>query len=197
MHIIILCFSKLFFLNLMKHNFIFYNNKRLFFNSSVKPTKNIIRKQFFSWIFSFIDKLYIIDFFCGSCVFGIQFYNSGSKKILNFDIKKENISNIYISLNNLNIYVNDKFLLYHFDSLNWIKKINILNFSLIILDPPYSFEKFEKFLLKIIEIKFLRRCLILFLETNLIFHLSCFSYDFFLIRKNVIGNVLFFLIKKI
>lgn len=180
----------------MSHNFILYNNKRLFFNSSVKPTKNIIRKQFFSWIFLFIEKLYVIDFFCGSCIFGIEFYNLGSKKILNFDIRKENISNVFISLNNLNIYVNGKFLLYQFDSLTWIKKINILNFSLVVLDPPYSFKKLENFLFKISRIKFLRKCLILFLETNFVFQLNCFTYDFFLIKKNIIGNVLFFLMKR-
>lgn len=180
----------------MNLNFIVFNNKRLFFSSSVKPTKNIVRKQFFSWIFSFVSKLYVIDFFCGSCVFGFEFYSYGAKKILNFDIKKNNISNIFVSLNELNISVDDNFLLYNIDSLVWLKDIDFLNFSLLVLDPPYSFENIVFFLLKINSVKFLRKCVFFFFETNFVFALNYFSYDLFLIKKKVVGNVLFFLFKK-
>lgn len=180
----------------MNLNFIVFNNKRLFFSSNVKPTKSIIRKQFFSWIFLFVSKLYVIDFFCGSCVFGFEFYSYGAKKILNFDIKEINISNIYLSLNKLNIGVDDNFLLYKGDSLVWLKNIDMLNFSLLVLDPPYAFEHMEEFLLKINAVKFLRKCLYIFFETNFVFALNYFSYDIFLLKKKVIGNVLFFLLKK-
>lgn len=181
----------------MSFNFILYNKKKLFFNDSVKPTKSIIRKQFFSWIFLFITKLYIIDFFCGSCVFGFEFYNYKSKKILNLDINSENINNILSSVSNLNILINDKFLLYNNDSFFWIKNINLFNFSLIIFDPPYSFYNIINFFIEINRIKYLRNCLFLFFETNYYFNLEHLSYDFFIIKKNVIGNVIFFLLKKI
>ncbi len=181
----------------MSVNFIFFNKKKLFFNKSVKPTKNIVRKQFLSWIILFINKLYVIDFFCGSCVFGFEFYHYKTKKILNFDINCSNIHNILSSLIDFNILISDKFLLYETNSFDWINNINLFNFSLIIFDPPYLFYNIIKFLIEISRIKFLRTCLFLFFETNCYFNLKYLSYDFFVIKKNVMGNVHFFLLKKI
>lgn len=181
----------------MNLNFIFFNKKRIFFDSNVKPTKNIVRQQFFSWIFLFVKKLYVVDFFCGSGIFGFEFFNYGAKKILNVDINLNSISNILLSMKKLNIFINDKYLLLRIDSFFWIKQLNILNFSLIVFDPPYSFEKIEFFFKELYRVIFIRKCLILFFETNFIYYLNYFSYDFFLIKKKYIGNVLFFLIKKI
>lgn len=181
----------------MFFNYIVFKKKKLFFSTRVKPTKNIVRKQFFSWIFVFVNKLYVIDFFCGSCVFGFEFFDYGAKKILNLDINDVIISDILISVKKLDICLNDKFLLHKCDSFFWIMQFDFLNFSLIVFDPPYSLKNVEIFFKHLNNIMFLRRCLTLFFETNFIFALNYFSYDFFLIKKKIIGTVLFFLIKKI
>lgn len=180
-------------------HFIFLKKKRIFFNycDNLKPTKSIVRECFFSWIFFFIDKLYVLDLFCGSCAFGFAFFYLNAKKILNLDIDRTNISNILLTMTKFNIKNNFNFFLVNDDSTLWIKRFDILNFSLIVFDPPYANEKMKLYFLEVDRLIFFRKCLFLFVESNNFFISEIFCSDWFLIKKKNVGDVIFFLVKKI
>lgn len=177
--------------------YILLKRKKILFDysGSLKPTKNIVRECFFSWIFNFIDSLYVVDLFSGSCVFGFEFFNFNSKKILNIEINKCNIDNILLNLNTFDKSFFNNFFLIHMDSYIWITTFNVLNFSLVIFDPPYVSKVL--YFLELKRVIFLRKCLIMYVETNSFLLVEFFFNEWFLIRKSVIGKVLFFLVKKI
>lgn len=183
----------------MFNNFLFFNKKKVFFNLSknLRPTKVIVREKFFSWIISFVNKSYVIDFFSGSCIFGFYFFYFNAKKIINLDVDKNNIQNIFLNAKSLNISFTDKFLLIEFDSSIWIEKYTILNISIIIFDPPYNFLKNKKFYLYFYNFFFVRKCLLFYIEVNNINSIDSYFFAYFLLKKNSIGRVLFFLFKRV
>ncbi len=178
---------------------IFLNGIKVFFNYSdkLKPTKRIVRECFISWVSHSINKLYVVDFFCGSGIFGFEFFFFKSIKVLNLDIDQHNYFNILNNMIRLNIPVSDEFFIINADSHLWIVKFNILNFSLFIFDPPYNLNNINFLFFEVHRIFFTRKCLFIFLESNNIFVYYFLCDDLFLVKKKMIGCVLFFLLKKI
>lgn len=177
----------------------FLKNKSIYFNHNecLRPTKFIVREQFFSWISFLLKRLYVIDFFAGSCIFGFLFFYLGVKKILNLEINKYNYIDILSNITRLNIDLGNIFFLLNIDSYLWMNKFNFLNFSLFIFDPPYSLSNFFFYFREVDRIFYVRGVLLIFLESNKFYILFFFFDSYFLIKKKVIGNVLFFLLKKL
>lgn len=177
----------------------FFKKKKIYLKQcfDLKPTKSLVRNFFFSLLTKFVSDLYSLDCFCGSCVFGIKLYFLNAKKVTNIDISTKHIFYCYTNISRFNISLNHNFKLLNLDSFNWLKMFDILNFSLLIFDPPYRLLNIHMYFLLINKIFFTRKCLFFYFETDCFKFFDFFLIDLFLIRKKIIGNVKFFLFKKI
>lgn len=165
------------------------------FDSSVKPTKNNVREVFFSWVSCYCNSLYVLDLFSGSGVFGFEFLSRGVKKVTMLEKSKEVCKSIYKNSNFFSEY-RHKFNIYFCNSFDWINTYSFLNISLIILDPPYNFCYFKEYFLLLDKISFLKKCLLVFIETNNTCVLLDIPYDWFLLKKGCSGNTYFYFFKK-
>lgn len=166
------------------------------FDSCVKPTKSNVRENFFSWVAFYFDRLYVLDLFSGSGVFCFEFLSRGVKKVIM--LEKDIHAYTFISKNGkvFSAY-RKKINLYLCDSVDWISMYNFLNVSLIILDPPYGFSYFKTYFLLLDKIIFLKKCLLVFVETNNSCVLFDIPYDWFLLKKGCLGKTYFYFLKKI
>lgn len=165
------------------------------FESSVKPTKSNVREIFFSWVVAYFNRLYVLDLFSGSGIFGFEFLSRGVKKVTMLEKNKDVCNLIYKNSIFFSAYRN-KFNIYVCNSFNWINMCNFLNVSLIILDPPYNFCYFKEYFFLLEKIIFLKKCLLIFIETNnshVLFDIPC---DWFLLKKGCLGKTYFYFFKK-
>ncbi len=171
------------------------NNKLIFLTSlKLRPTKNIIKKSLYSWIIYYINSLYIIDFFSGTGIICFNLFSNGAKKIIMLEQNKLFFK--YINLNKIKLNLYNNFFIYLFDSMIWLKNLNILNVSLIIIDPPYIYNLYN-FLLQLNAIFFLKKYLLIFLETNKHLFFKNYFLDIFLLKKKQSGQTKFYFLKKI
>lgn len=164
--------------------------------SVVKPSKNSVREFFFSWIFDYFDKLYVLDLFSGSGVFGFEFLSRGVKKIVmlekNFYVYRSILKNCVFFTSILNrCYI----ILY--DSYDFIKKFNFFNVSLVIFDPPYNFSKFRVYFFFLNKNFFLKKCVLIFIESNNEYFLNFIPYNWFILKKKFFGSTYCYFFKKL
>lgn len=173
----------------MKKHKIIYNNLH-----KTKPTKDIIKRQIISYINNFKEKN-TLDLFSGTASICFELYSINAKKIILIDIDKKIIKDINYNKNTL-IKKKD-FIVYENNSYNWLKKLNFLNVSFILFDPPYAFKDYKKYFINIDKIKFLKKSITLIVETNNNLILNILPLNFFIIKKEKIGKTKIHIIKKI
>lgn len=177
-------------------NKLLFKNKIIYFDYSiVRPTKNSIRFSVLSFVFFLIDKLYVVDFFLGSCSFSFDLILNKSKKIFSLDLNKTVIVNTCLVLSCFYYLFLYNFTLIHFDSFYWIYLFYFFNFSFLVIDPPFFINK-NLYLSILNTLFFLRMCVIFYIEINVHSKFSFNFIDFFLLKKTVSCNILYFLFKK-
>jgi len=160
----------------------------------IKPTKTHIRQLLFSFIKKHITKHYLLDLFSGSGNFSISSILLDFNKIITIEKKVNNYKYIKHILRKIkkkkciNLILTDYKL--------WIKKFNIINISIIIVDPPYKIYYFSIFN-KINNLIVLRKCLLIYYESNEYKNLYHAPKSWFLLKKNKLGKVYFYFLKKI
>jgi len=164
--------------------------------SYIRPTKNNVREKFFSWIILYLDKLYVLDLFAGSGVFGFEFLSIGAKKIIMIENNNFAYKSILKNSKFFKIFIL-KYYIFFSDSLKWMKMFNFLNISLIIFDPPYIFHHFKLYFLLLEKTIFFKKCLLIFIETNSKVILEEIPFTWFLLKKGYTGKTHFYLFKKL
>ncbi len=171
-------------------------NKKIIYKSLqyLKPTKSNIKSLFYSQIKNY-KKIYTLELFAGTG--NMSFDLSNNKKNKSILIEKnrkiyENIKNnkkILKNKNNIQIYLND--------SKKWLKHIKIINFSILIIDPPYKNTKIYKYFKKIEKINIIKKYTIYFIESKKKIIFKNFFTNYFLLKKNKKGISKFIIIKNI
>ena len=179
-------------------NFGFLKGAKVLFlkSKNLRPTKNNVRELLLSWIFSDIKKIYMLDLFSGSGIVGFELLSIGTSKI----IMLENNYDIYNVLlrNKLNLYKHSyNFHLLLINSYTWLKKFNFLNVSFVLFDAPYNYRFIGLYFILLCKIIFLRKCLFICIESGSDDILYKIPYDWFLIKREILGNTYIYFFKKI
>lgn len=161
---------------------------------NIKPTKDIIKKTIISYIKNFND-IYVLDLFSGTGKICFELFSIGAKKLIL--IEKEKKITTLIKNNIQNLIQNKDFVVHLTDSYTWLKNINFLNVSFIILDPPYNFQKYDTYFIIINKIKILKKFLIIIIETNKRTIIELLPLNFFIIKKKKKGQTIIHIIKRI
>lgn len=171
-------------------------NKKIIFSKlyNTKPTKDIIKKNIIYYINNFKEK-YTLDLFAGTGVICFELYSKNIKKIILIEIEEKIIKDI--KNNKESIIKKGDFFIYKNNAYDWINKLNFLNISFILFDPPYNFKDYNKYLTKINKIKNLKKCLTIIIESNIKIKISNNNFNFFFIKKEKIGKTMIQIIKKI
>lgn len=155
----------------------------------LKKTKSNIKKEIYQEIKKY-KKKYMIELFAGT---GNISFDTFRKKQKNIIIEK-NIKNYKIIANNKikskNIITKCQ------NSYKWIKKIKLINFAIIFLDPPYE-KNIIQYLNKINKINKINKQITIIYETNKILILKKNLQNYFITKKKKNGKTIFYIIKKI
>jgi 16S rRNA (guanine(966)-N(2))-methyltransferase RsmD len=171
-------------------------NKKIFFKttSNIKPTKALIKKVFYSQI-SIYKKIYNLELFAGTGIISFDLFSQKIKKNILIEHNKQAVHTL---IKNKQIYIKSyNFIIHLTDSYAWLKKIKLLNVSLIILDPPYTINYIDIYLKQLQKIKTLKRYTLIFLEHNKLITLKNCLLDHFILNKNKYGITFLIMIKKI
>ena len=111
------------------------------FKSSLRPTSSKLREVLFNWLQFEMEDCQCLDLFAGTGALGIEAISRGAQKTVFIESNKKNYLELKKSILELNLK-NQSILLFK-DGLSWIKKNDISNFDLILLDPPFN-QDYEK-----------------------------------------------------
>ena len=114
------------------------------FKSSLRPTSSKLREVLFNWLQFEMEDCQCLDLFAGTGALGIEAISRGAQKTVFIESNKKNYLELKKSILELNLK-NRSILLFK-DGLSWIKKNDISNFDLILLDPPFNHEYEKKIL---------------------------------------------------
>ena len=132
-------------------------------DKKTRPLRDIVKESIFNILnhsnnLSFrIEDSEVLDLFSGSGSFGLECISRGAKKVFFGENYAEAIKILKKNINFLNC--EDKSLLIELDCFeidNFLKKSN-QKFDLIFLDPPFKEKKVNLLLLKILDLKILKK----------------------------------------
>ena len=118
------------------------------FKSSLRPTSSKLREVLFNWLQFEMEDCKCLDLFAGTGALGIEAISRGAQKTVFIELNKKNYLELKKSISELNLK-NQSMLLFK-DGLSWIKKNDLSNFDLILLDPPFN-QDYEKKVLEVIN----------------------------------------------
>jgi len=118
------------------------------FKNTLRPTSSKLREVLFNWLQFEIQGFRCLDLFAGTGALGIEAISRGAQKTVFIELNKKNYLELKKSISELNLK-NQSMLLFK-DGLSWIKKNDLSNFDLILLDPPFN-QDYEKKVLEVIN----------------------------------------------
>ena len=109
-----------------------------------RPTMDRVKESMFAMIQEYLKDSIVLDLFSGSGNLGIEAISNGAKCTYFIDNNKEAINTINKNVTNFNIQEKSRIILSDWKkSLNDFSNQNI-KFDLIFVDPPYSYDVYEK-----------------------------------------------------
>lgn len=171
--------------------------KAIYYNSSynLRPIKSIIRKILFCWFNFIINKSYVLDLFAGTGVIGFEFISRGANYVLMLDINRIVYDNIISNKTRLDVKL--MFNIKNIDAYKWLDSKIILNFNIIILDPPYVENFLISCFIKINDINMFFNSLFIYFECNASSFLFYLPYNWILLKKVHLGRVYCYLLKRL
>ena len=106
------------------------------FKNSLRPTSSKLREVLFNWIQFEIKGMECLDLFAGTGALGIEALSRGAKKTIFIELNKKNYQTLKIAIKKLDL--NEKSMVLFKDGLSLIKKSNLSNLDLILIDPPFN-----------------------------------------------------------
>ena len=129
-----------------------------------RPTMDRVKESLFAMIQNNVKGSVVLDLFAGSGQLGIEAISNGANNCYFIDNNKEVIKVLNKNISNLNIKNNSKVILS-----DWKKALNEfsvqnIKFDLILVDPPYDYNVYEKILDKVSSLNLLNENGLIVLE---------------------------------
>lgn len=106
----------------------------------LRPTADMVREKLFNWLGQNLHGKSVLDLFSGSGVMGFEAASRYAKQVILIEKNRKAFFNIHeninlLKLNNLNAFCMDAF--------DYLQNNNN-KFDIILLDPPYAWDKWNK-----------------------------------------------------
>jgi 16S rRNA (guanine966-N2)-methyltransferase len=163
------------------------------FKDSLRPTSNKLKEIIFNWLQFEINDFVCLDLFAGTGSLGIEAISRNAQKVFFVELNKKNYSVLTKNIKLLDI--KDKSKVIFKDAFEWIKKNNLSNIDLILLDPPFN-QEYEIKLLKLLSRKNdIKPSCKIYLEHSKFTEVEV-SEDFEILKNKIVGDVRALLLEK-
>ena len=163
------------------------------FKDSLRPTSNKLKEIIFNWLQFEINDFVCLDLFAGTGSLGIEAISRNAQKVFFVEINKKNYSVLTKNIKLLDI--KDKSKVIFKDAFEWIKKNNLSNIDLILLDPPFN-QEYEIKLLKLLSRKNdIKPSCKIYLEHSKFTEVEV-PEDFKILKNKIVGDVRALLLEK-
>jgi 16S rRNA (guanine966-N2)-methyltransferase len=163
------------------------------FKDSLRPTSNKLKEIIFNWLQFEINDFVCLDLFAGTGSLGIEAISRNAQKVFFVELNKKNYSVLTKNIKLLDI--KDKSKVIFKDAFEWIKKNNLSNIDLILLDPPFN-EEYEIKLLKLLSRKNdIKPSCKIYLEHSKFTEVEV-PEDFKILKNKIVGDVRALLLEK-
>ena len=140
-------------------------------DKSTRPLKDIVKESIFNIIehskneYVELNNAKVLDLFSGTGSFGIECLSRGAKKVIFFENYINSIKVLKKNLELLNL--NKQSNIIEKDAYNITQsQNNLLKFDLIFLDPPFKYNKLNKLIEKIKQIKITSKNTLIIIHRN-------------------------------
>jgi|TARA_Y100000385_G_scaffold261682_1_gene292646 16S rRNA (guanine966-N2)-methyltransferase len=163
------------------------------FKDSLRPTSNKLKEIIFNWLQFEINDFVCLDLFAGTGSLGIEAISRNAQKVFFVELNKKNYSVLTKNIKLLDI--KDKSKVIFKDAFEWIKKNNLSNIDLILLDPPFN-QEYEIKLLKLLSRKNdIKPSCKIYLEHSKFTEVEV-PEDFKILKNKIVGDVRALLLEK-
>lgn len=163
------------------------------FKDSLRPTSNKLKEIIFNWLQFEIKDFVCLDLFAGTGSLGIEAISRNAQKVFFVELNKKNYSVLTKNIKLLDI--KDKSKVIFKDAFEWIKKNNLSNIDLILLDPPFN-QEYEIKLLKLLSRKNdIKPSCKIYLEHSKFSEVEV-PKDFEILKNKIVGDVRALLLEK-
>ena len=163
------------------------------FKDSLRPTSNKLKEIIFNWLQFEINDFVCLDRFAGTGSLGIEAISRNAQKVFFVELNKKNYSVLTKNIKLLDI--KDKSKVIFKDAFEWIKKNNLSNIDLILLDPPFN-QEYEIKLLKLLSRKNdIKPSCKIYLEHSKFSEVEV-PEDFEILKNKIVGDVRALLLEK-
>lgn len=173
--------------------------QKIVYNNSVRSTIVLIRKILFSWLENKLPCSRVLDMFGGSGILGFEAFSRGASYLL--IIEKCNIiyNDILFNRSKLNLYNVNVINTCVFKWLNLLKVVKsyVKSFDIIFLDPPYNSNYLFCCLNILLKFNFININSYIYVESFFNFENDFLLFKYQIIKSKVIGNVKFYIIRKL
>ena len=164
-----------------------------YFKDSLRPTSNKLKEIIFNWLQFEINDFVCLDLFAGTGSLGIEAISRNAQKVFFVELNKKNYSVLTKNIKLLDI--KDKSKVIFKDAFEWIKKNNLSNIDLILLDPPFN-QEYEIKLLKLLSRKNdIKPSCKIYLEHSKFSEVEV-PEDFEILKNKIVGDVRALLLEK-
>lgn len=125
-----------------------------FDGEAIRPTSDRAREALFNILALRTRGARVLDLFCGSGALGLEAYSRGASEVVFNDLSRESLSVLKKNLNALKLSVGKEISLLNYDSTVCLETLKG-EFDILLIDPPYKFERGEELLEKIVNRKLL------------------------------------------
>ena len=163
------------------------------FKDSLRPTSNKLKEIIFNWLQFEINDFVCLDLFAGTGSLGIEAISRNAQKVFFVELNKKNYSVLTKNIKLLDI--KDKSKVIFKDAFEWVKKNNLSNIDLILLDPPFN-QEYEIKLLKLLSRKNdIKPSCKIYLEHSKFTEVEV-PEDFKILKNKIVGDVRALLLEK-
>ncbi|MFI4819094.1 MAG: 16S rRNA (guanine(966)-N(2))-methyltransferase RsmD [Enterobacterales bacterium] len=168
------------------------NKKIIFtFKSSLRPTKNIIKKTLFNWISPIIYKSKCLDCFSGSGSLGFESISRGCNNVTFLEKNKKTTLELKKNLKRFNIN-NAKII--NTNSIKWLKKKGNI-YDIVYIDPPFNKDMIFKTIYLLIKNYWVNYDSFIYIESEKENLYSFVPNNWFIYKKKITGQTLYLLYK--
>lgn len=177
----------------------FLKGNFIYCDVNVKNTLFIVRKILFSWFNNCMYNFRVLDMFGGSGVLSFEALSRGASYVLIVEKVNHIYKNILfnkkrLSLKNINVI--------NFDIFVWLNNVKniksyVKSFDIIFIDAPYEANYLFYCLNILLKYDLLTKFSYIYIESYVNFENEFFLFKYRIIKSRIIGNIYFYIIRKI
>ncbi|MGK2896907.1 MAG: 16S rRNA (guanine(966)-N(2))-methyltransferase RsmD [Candidatus Makana argininalis] len=171
----------------------YLKNKKIIydFKSSLRPTKNIIKKTLFNWISNIIFGSRCLDCFAGSGSLGFESISRGSNSVT--FLEKNRKTSLELK-NNLRRFKINNAIIINTNTIVWLKKARQI-YNIIYIDPPFKKDMIFKTIYLLIKYSCINYNSFIYIESEKENLYSFVPNNWFIYKKKITGNIIYVIYK--